>query len=316
MTVAVAMFLGAALTGWCAPRWLRALGATRTDPFVLFTAWFMVILGALATIAAGIVLLLVPDHGSTTAVLASIAHCMESLSHGAAPRTEEFAGFVGIALLTILAVRFALIGLRSARRRGRARQAHVAALSVGARSEEGRHLTLWLEHDQPLAFSLAGGRGVIVATEALARQLTPAQVRAVLAHERAHLRGRHHLLIACADTLAAALPGIPLLRAAPAAFRLLAELSADVLAVRACGAGAVRSALVHVSHTTVPPTALAIAGSDVDLRLARLDHPSRRGRLRRAVSFGVATAVAVTLPLSMAVFGLLVMALVSCPTAG
>ncbi len=143
-------------------------------------------------------------------------------------------------------------------------------LRIAGRREARYPGTLWLAHDRPLAFSLTGRCGVIVATDGLSRHLPGPAVDAVLAHERAHLAGRHHLLIAAADALRSALAFVPLFRHAPGAVRDLVELAADVAAVRRCGASAVRSALVSVSGHGTPRSALGMARDAVDLRLARL----------------------------------------------
>jgi beta-lactamase regulating signal transducer with metallopeptidase domain len=78
--------------------------------------------------------------------------------------------------------------------------------------------------------------------------------RSVLAHERAHLTGRHHLLVAVAQALRATLPFVPLFRRAPSAVRDLVELAADLAAVHACGPAAVRNALLTVTRHGTPAT--------------------------------------------------------------
>lgn len=317
MIVALTLLVAAAAAGTFAPRLLRRLGATRVDPLVLLAAWLLAIVGVLAATAMGIVLLLVPDHGMATGVLATVHHCMESVSHGAPPRVEELAGLLGIVLFMGLVARFAMIALMAARTRARVRGEHLAVLRLGSRRDECSPGTLWLDHDRPLAFSMAGRPGVVVATVGLTRHLAEAEVAAVLAHERAHLRGRHHQLIAWVDALTASLPFVPLFRQAPAAIRELVELCADVAAVRACGIEALRSALVRVSDDGAPTGALAIARDGVELRLARLQSgtgPS--GRLRRAIWCGLAAITAMSLPILTAASMLLGIAVVSCPLTG
>ncbi|WP_245719002.1 M48 family metalloprotease [Micromonospora rhizosphaerae] len=71
-----------------------------------------------------------------------------------------------------------------------------------------------------MAYSQGGPRLTVLGTGA--RSLPPAQLAAVLSHERAHLRGRHHLLVTVVKGLAAAAPCLPL--TPPAAVRLLMEL--------------------------------------------------------------------------------------------
>jgi Zn-dependent protease with chaperone function len=161
---------------------------------------------------------------------------------------------------------------------------------------------------------MAGRPGTVVATEGLTRHLDPAAVAAVLAHEKAHLSGRHHLLVAIADAVCATLPFVPLFRQAPRAIRDLVELAADVVAARDCGPAAVRTALLKVTGHGAPSTSLAMAQDAVGLRLARLQHGSRPpGRLRRTVSCGLAGLTAAVLPFLAGTGLLLCIAIITCP---
>lgn len=308
MTVALALLLGSAFVGWLAPHYLRLLA----DPAVALVAWLVSVVAVVATSAAAMVLLLVPDHG--LAVVDTLHHCWESVQHGTTPTIEAISGLAGIALLTGLLLRLAAVGARRARVRAQAREEHLAVLRVAGRREAGPHPTMWLDHDSPLAFSLAGRPGVVVATEGLHRHLAPDQVDAVLAHERAHLDGRHHLLVAFGDVVAATLPFLPLFKRASAAIRELVELAADATAVRIHGAATVRAALLGVSAHCAPGTALAMSRDAIEPRLARLrcaDRPS--SRTRRAGSCVLTGTAALILPALTASAALATMMLLSCP---
>jgi Zn-dependent protease with chaperone function len=101
----------------------------------------------------------------------------------------------------------------------------------------------------------------IVLTSAALAVLDPAQLTAVLAHERAHLAGRHHLLIAPTRALAACLPGVPLFTRAPAEVTRLAEMCADDAAARRGGRPALIAALLAMgTGTALPIAALAAYG--------------------------------------------------------
>ncbi|NUT96264.1 MAG: M56 family metallopeptidase, partial [Saccharothrix sp.] len=223
-------------------------------------------------------------------------------------------GMAGLALLGGLLVRLAVVSGRAARRRARVRREHLATLRVAARKEPGSPSTLWLDHDEPLAFCLAGTPGVVVATEGLHRHLTGDQVTAVLVHERAHLAGRHHPLIAVSEAISTVLPFLPLFRHGPGAVKALVELAADEAAVRACGVDAVRAALLRVSrHGGAAGSALAMGRDAVEVRLERLARPGRR---RHPLVNGLAClatgTAAVVLPAFCAVGGLLVLTAVGC----
>ena len=67
-----------------------------------------------------------------------------------------------------------------------------------------------MEHSQPAAYCVAGRQPTVILTTAAVQALDPGQLDAVLAHERAHLAGRHHRLLALTPAvLALALGRLP-----------------------------------------------------------------------------------------------------------
>jgi hypothetical protein len=316
MTVAAALLVSAALAAWLVPRRLDRADLRRRDPLVLIVIWLLSMAGVVFAAVAGVVLLLMPNHGNVGTLVASLHYCWDVVRHGSPPAVEAFGGVLGSALVVAMTVRLAVIAVRGYRIRARQRSEHLSVLRLAARTDDGPPTTLWLAHDQPLAFSMAGRPGVVVATEGLNRHLPAESVAAVLTHEHAHLRGRHHLLVAITDALRAALPFVPLFREAPAAMRELVELAADVVAVRAHGVAAVRSALTCVSGQA-PGVALAMARDAVEVRLARLrEAPRASGGLRRAMTCGLAAIAAAMVPLLAATALLMVMGVATCPIAG
>ena len=55
-----------------------------------------------------------------------------------------------------------------------------------------------MDHPRPMAYCLAGRQPTVVLTTGTLSVLDPGQLAAVLAHERAHLASRHHLLMTVA----------------------------------------------------------------------------------------------------------------------
>jgi Zn-dependent protease with chaperone function len=317
MTVALTMLAGAVAAGWLVPRRLGRMDLRRRDPLVLIVAWLLSMTGVALATAAGVVLLLLPGHGEIGMHAEALRHCWDAVAHGSPARVEELGGALGIVLLVAAGARLIVVGIRVCRRRARTGRRQLAMLRFAARVDDLEPTTLWMAHDRPLAFSLAGRPGAVVATEGLIRHLPAESVAAVLAHERAHLRGRHHLLIAIVDAICAVLPVLPLFRQAPAAIRELVELTADVAAVRACGTAAVRAALLGVAHHDAPGIALAMGSKAIDVRLARLDRQtSAPGRIRRAAACGVAGVLATTVPFAAAAGLLVTIAVVACPITG
>lgn len=314
MIAALAVLLGAGAAGWLIPRQLGRMDLRRRDPLPLIVCWLLSMAGVVLAAAAGVLLLLLPDHAGSGSLLAELHHCWGVVQHGSPPDVEELGGVLGVLILAAAAARLTVIGIRICRRRAHAGREHLALLRVAARVDAGPPITLWLPHDRPLAFSLAGRPGAVVATDGLTRHLGADGVAAVLAHEHAHLRGRHHLLVAIIDALSAVLPFVPLFRQAPAAIRRLTELAADVAAVRSCGAHAVRAALRCISRHDAPGVALAMANNAIDLRLDRLDNPTAvsTGRIRRAATCGVAGTLAAMIPFLTGAGLLIAVAVVAC----
>ncbi|MDQ0382004.1 M56 family metallopeptidase [Amycolatopsis thermophila] len=313
MIVGLSVLAGAVAAAWLMPGWLRAMDLRRRDPVLLIVCWLLSMLGVALAAVASVVLLLHPTHGSLGSLATAVHDCWDAIEHGSPPAVEQMGGTLGGVVLIALALRLMVVGSRGIQRRARARRRHLATLRLAGRSDGAVPATLWLAHDRPLAFSVGGRRGVVVATEGLSRYLDDGAVAAVLAHERAHLAGRHHQLIALADALRAVLPILPLFRQAPKALRELVELAADVAAARRCGKRAVRAALLGVSGVGAPEIALAMARDAVDVRLARLEQGSLPpAGTRRALACGLAGFTAVVLPFLAGAALMVMVALVAC----
>ncbi|TGB15142.1 M56 family metallopeptidase [Streptomyces sp. MZ04] len=309
MIIAVGLLLAAALCSWLAPRLLLALDPRRFDPTLLLACWFSAVAGVLITIGLGLAALLLPGHlllvahGAGHGLLPASMHWPRSVPHGSPPAWEKAAGDWGCVLLCIVALRLVYVAARSGRRRIRTRRDCLATLRGTAREEPGQPLTLWVPHGRPFAFSMAGRPGVVVVTDGMTHHLHPLHLAAVLAHERAHLRGRHHALVACAEALKAALPVVPLFRIAPSAVRELVEVAADKRAAAQYGPAAVASALQQASGApTQEADGLMMVGpGSIELRLIRLaDAMPRPGRFRRSVSCLAGVLVAGLFPVASA----------------
>jgi Zn-dependent protease with chaperone function len=140
---------------------------------------------------------------------------------------------------------------------------------------------------------------VVLTTGAVA-VLNPGQLDAVLAHERAHLAGHHHRLLALARICRQVLPFLPLMRDADAQVARLVELHADDAAKRVRGPGPLATALVALATSGSPAPALAAAATDTVQRIHRLLDPAEPlGTGRRHMLRVTAAALALT-PLLLA----------------
>ncbi|CAM5278534.1 hypothetical protein SXANM310S_03068 [Streptomyces xanthochromogenes] len=136
-----------------------------------------------------------------------------------------------------------------------------------------------LDDDAPLAFALPGAPGRIVVSRGMLRRLGNEERAALLAHERAHLRGRHHLFLGLWQLAAALNPLLsPLAKAGAFALERWADEEAAVrvgdrtVVARAVGRAALASA------GAASPAVLAATGGEVPQRVRALlaPPPARR----------------------------------------
>ncbi len=177
---------------------------------------------------------------------------------------------LAVAAVIVLAARTALAGWRRAAALWQAYQLAAALPASG-----GEFVVLDLPGRQALA--VPGRPGRIVVSTGLLRALDADQRRAVLAHERSHLRYCHHLHQSITRIAAAA---NPLLHRLPAAVGLACERWADEDAAATCHRDTVAAALTLAAadHTRdvvlAGGTVLAAADTEVTTRIGALRRPS------------------------------------------
>jgi hypothetical protein len=145
---------------------------------------------------------------------------------------------------------------------GRRTFGDVLSLPHTAERLDRRTTLLTCRSDEPFACAIPGRGTAVVITTGLRSILTPAQLRAVIAHERAHLRGRHYLAIRLAELNRACIPSSRASKQLLRATALLVELIADDDAARHAGAVHLANALVQIAHHT--------QDSSMELRAERL----------------------------------------------
>jgi peptidase M48-like protein len=180
---------------------------------------------------------------------------------------------------------------------GRARTLHAAlALSHHLGAGRGRRL-LVVDEESVDVFAVPAARGRIVASRRLLEALSPAERRALLAHENAHL-DHHHYAYRVAVDLAAAVN--PLLRPLARSVRYATERWSDEVAAATVGdrrvvAAALAHASLHRCGTRRPAGVAAamhaVQGAVVERVDALLAPPPRRQPL---IVLGVLALVAAT----------------------
>ena len=203
--------------------------------------------------------------------------CADALSgaHGVPARIGATAGLV---LLCVVWYRLAVgvwpLAVVGARRR----RAHAGMLDVIGLQSPVPGVTV-LPHPDASAYVLPGRQPRVVITTGALSALDHEQADAVLAHERAHVRGRHHRLAAASHLLTTAFGRVGPLRLLDRQVGRLIELHADDVAVRGRHSLALAGALVAMAEAGTghgsfrPAGALNAATSDVVERLNRLLYP-------------------------------------------
>ncbi len=179
-----------------------------------------------------------------------------------------------VGLSALVAARLLLSGHRVGTELRRLRRRHREQVDlVAARDRSSSGLRL-LDSEVPVAYCLPQMRGSrIVVTSGALSSLAPDEVDAVLAHERAHLRVRHDLVLEAFVVLQRAFPQIGSSRAALDEVGLLIEMAADRAAARVSGRVAVARALAQLAQGRSPEGALGAGGAGLPTRVERLTDP-------------------------------------------
>lgn len=297
MTAAVLFALYAAAAGMLAPAMLRGPWAARS-PRLAMTLWMVLPVSWVAAIVLAILAataplpLTWPGPPRGGPVL---------LAGPAVPggRAIAIAGLLVAAAVVLRAASCAACELHRGRRD---RREHAALVAATGRPGEEPDVTI-VDHDAPAVYCLPCGRHQIVISAGALAALTPEQLHAVLAHERAHLRRRHHVILALATALARAFPRVPLLSQARPQLAVLAEMAADDAAARRHRRDDLAVALVVLATAGTRPATLAASGPEAIARLHRIlaTQQPRTGLARLAAIAGlIPPAVIACLPLIVA----------------
>jgi len=297
LTAAVLFGLYAAAAGMVAPVLLRGQWAARS-PRLAMTLWLVLPVSFLAAIVLAILAAAAPFPLTWPAPPAG---GQVLLPGPAVPggRAIAIAGLLAAGAVTLRTA--SCVGAELHRGR-RDRRDHVALVAATARPGDEPGVAI-VDYDAPAVYCLPGARRQIVISAGALAALNPGQLRAVLAHERAHLRCGHHLMLALATALARAFPRVPLLSQARPQLAVLAEMAADDAAARCHRRDDLAAALVVLARAGAQPAALAAGGPEALARLQRILEPEPpRTRLARlaAVAGLIPPMVIACLPLLLA----------------
>ncbi|WP_030527070.1 M56 family metallopeptidase [Phycicoccus jejuensis] len=262
---------------WVAPGLLARQPRFRRAPRAALLAWQAVSLGGV--LAA---LFVAP------AALPLFAGADDLRQH---PALVVVAACVSAALIVRVLVSGHRVGTRI--RAARARHREIVDI-VAEHDRDGLRV---LQHPTATAYCIPGRSSRVVLSQGVLDTLPEEQLAAVVAHEKAHLRARHDLLLEFFTVLHESVPSALRSHRALTEVRLLVEALADRAAVRRSGEVATARALVAIAQSRYPDEAMG-AGTSAPVRMQLLalgPHP------RLAATAYAIAAVAFAAPLALLV---------------
>jgi Zn-dependent protease with chaperone function len=311
---------------WVLPLPLKRLSEPGVSPRLGLAAWMAAMFSVLTSALAVLGLLARaavagwPTFARTVCESVSAGTCPPTVYRSAAYELGlAGAAFVGGVAMILIGWRYG----RSLRRASIRTRAHAEAARITGRPAGGGNAAFVLDATRPAVYCVPGRPPTIVLTTGALAVLDPEQLTAVLAHERAHLAGRHHLLLAVTRSLAAVAPVVPLFARGTCEVARLAEMRADDVAARRAGGepgnepgnekgrrtllGALLAMGAGAAAAQAPAAWLGATGGVVAARVRRLAEPAspacwaRYGLALAALTAAIAAA-SVLLP-ALAVTG-------------
>lgn len=270
-----------------------------------------------AAVGAGLALALSLVEGISE-LSPALDRCADALPIGEHSSVATWVGHVGLVSAGALILRILYCVLVTFGRARLRRRAHLRVLRMLATRDEKLGV-LVLDHPAPACYCLPGD--IVITTGALSRLSAP-QLEAVLLHERAHVSGHHHLVIALAAAIGRTLPRVRLLTYAERETRRLVELIADDAAVARTSAPTVAAALAVIgtghapdldptaaptpvlagattTNPVTPDSALGVDSSPTVRRVRRLLRLDRNLTGRARVVSLAAAALLIALPITL-----------------
>ncbi len=269
---------------------------THRAPGWCLLLWQAVCLAAGFSVVAGLGLLALDPSGST--LLDAAAAWLVSLLHGS-PAVTWWRVLCGIAAVAVTAVLLVTL-TRTAWRTMSRRRLHREMLDLLSRPSlvpigHGCQVRV-MDHHSAVAYTLPGLHSRLVVSTGMLDLLTPAELAAVVEHERAHLRARHDILIMPFQSWVDAFGRVRGVREAGRSVAELTEMLADDVAAARSSRGALASALTRVAlEGGCAPAdgqwSTHGAGTHITDRVRRLRHPQALPRTARTAIVAAAVVL-------------------------
>jgi Zn-dependent protease with chaperone function len=312
MTPALVMLGYAAVLAWFGAAPLARLTSSGVNARLGLAAWFVAMSSVVASAVVAVSFLVRtavdgwPRFAGTICQSVTGGPCPPQL-YRSAIFEASVAAASALAVLTVLTLTWRY-GRSVAGARRRASE-HAQAARITGRRFPGTGIpplstAVVLDTSQPAVYCVPGRPATIVLTTGALAVLDPPQLLAVLAHEHAHLAGRHHLLVTLGKAARAGFPGVPLFARGAEEVARLVEMRADDVAARRRGRDTLLQALVAMGTgrpLPAPSASLAATGGAVTVRVRRLlDPPSGASRACHGLALAgvllALAAVSVALP--------------------
>jgi Zn-dependent protease with chaperone function len=291
VTAALILLAYAVLLAVLGPRLLDRARWPVALPRLAITTWFALAVSfILALVLAGAAIL----HPSEWFAAGAVEDCVLALRELHGPIAGPIVAVVAIALTWALPLWIASAGVMVARSTAAERSRLRRALANAPRDRDLGAIVV--PSACPAAYCIPGKGGLVAVTSGALELLDRPGLNAVLAHERAHLAARHHLLVALAQAGQRAFGRLSLFAQLPERIGHLVELAADDAAARSASRSTLARSLLSVATAQTPVEALAASGGDTVARIERLlDAPSAPGPAGVGTILG-GNAVAVSVP--------------------
>jgi Zn-dependent protease with chaperone function len=187
----------------------------------------------------------------------------------------------------------------------RQRHRHRQLVILLGSPDPARPHTQLLDNAAPIAYCLPGARSITVFSDGLIQLLDPAELGAVIAHERAHVAQRHDLLLIAFRAWNMSLPWFPIAYRAEREVGGLVEMLADDRARRAAPDGTLASAIALVAGARTDAEDELVDRAVLPVATAHQTHDRVRRLLEPAKPLGFGMRAGI---------GMLAIALVAVPT--
>lgn len=276
----------------------RALAAAEwptRDPVGGLLVWQAIgLAGGLALLGSGVLYGLAPLGPSLPA---AVPGALDALLGGRLPAVLDPTHLLALLAALVLGLRLVGVLLAVTIRTLRARRRHRDLLDLLATPWPAVPGARVLDHPVPVAYCLPGLRSRLVLSAGVLDALEPPGVRAVLAHERAHLRERHDLVVLPFVAWGATAPFVRGMVCAQLAVAALVEMRADDVASAAVTPKQLSGALQTMGGVA-PAAALSSFTDALDHRLERITTPPPRPGVAIQVLVRLAALALVTLPIA------------------